>query len=463
MRQRKALWTCVGIVGSFAAILLIFFFAKRHFAKAEVEKKLAEFSAQGFPLTLEELQASYAYPKGENAAFLYTDAFSKIVITDEQKETIPGLQSRAAWNARQDKISLEMLRAMDELLAANQAALNLIRKGNRIGNCRYPINLRNGPETLLPHLSGFKTACRLLCLEAGARLARSDAKGAYDSLLNGFQLAQSLSAEPLLISHLIRFDSAKIMLSALEQFLNQRALTLEQIDEWTQWLSAAQNPAQIQTALSGELCMTLHFYRKGAIQTVKWHARQPVNLINPAWETPFGEMPMMLGAIWIDATSIWHEDGNFMADTFGKLLQSMELPAHQRREFLAQQSEKIREIKEQSATVFLLSETFLPSVVKSLERELRFLASVRLAALALAIERHRLAGDGRLPAALEELPAETLKTFETDPYTGERIQYFVLENGYRLFSAGTNSALNQDGANREKQKVSFDLSFTVER
>ena len=172
---------------------------------------------------------------------------------------------------------------------------------------------------------------------------------------------------------------------------------------------------------------------------------------------------MMLGAIWIDATSIWHEDGNFMADTFGKLLQSMELPAHQRREFLAQQSEKIHEIKEQSATVFLLSETFLPSVVKSLERELRFLASVRLAALALAIERHRLAGDGRLPAALEELPAETLKTFETDPYTGERIQYFVLENGYRLFSAGTNSALNQDGANREKQKVSFDLSFTVER
>ena len=100
----------------------------------------------------------------------------------------------------------------------------------------------------------------------------------------------------------------------------------------------------------------------------------------------------------------------------------MELLAHQRREFLAQQSEKIHEIKEQSATVFLLSETFLPSVVKFLERELRFLASVCLAALALAIESHRLARDGRIPASL--------KTFETDPYN--RRADSVLRFGKRL-------------------------------
>ena len=387
MKRRKHLWICA-VVGSFAAIPLVFFFAKRHLAKAEVEKKLTAFSAQGFPTTLEELQASYAYPEGENAAFLYTDAFSKIVITDEQKETIPGLLSQAARKASAGKIPPETLQAMDEVLTANQAALNLIREGNRIRNCRYPINLRNGAETLLPHLGGFKQACRLLRLEAEARLARSDAKGAYNSILNGFQLAQSLSKEPLLISHLIRFDSAKIMLSALEQFLNQHPLTTEQIDELTQWLFAAQNPAQIQTALSGGLCMTLYYYHKGAIQTViEWGAiQQPVN---STWKTPFGEAPVVLGAIWIDATSHWDRDCGFMLNTYEKLFSSMELPAHRRREFLALQSEKIRKIKEQSATAFLLSEMFLPSTVKFLERELRFLANVRLAALSLAIERYR--------------------------------------------------------------------------
>lgn len=462
MKQRKSLWICV-IVGSFAAILLIFFLAKRHFAKADVEKKLAAFSAQGFPLTPEELHASYAYPEGENAAFLYTDAFSKIVITNKQGKTISDLLSQAEPKASAGKIPLETLQAMDELLAANQAALNLIREGNRIGNCRYPIDLRNISGTSLPHLSGFMQACRLLHLEAEARLARSDAKGAYDSLLNGFQLAQSLSAEPFLISHLVRCAGAKIMLFALEQFLNQHSLAMEQIDELTQWLSAAQNPAQIRTAMSGELCMSLHYYHKGAIQTViEWDAIQPIN-ISRAWETPFGEMPLMLGAIWINASSLWHEDCEFMLNAFEKLVSSLELPAHQRREFLAQQSEKIHELKEQSATVFLLSEEFLPSIVKSLERELRFLARVRLAALALAIERHRLAGDGRLPTSLEALPAEILETFGTDPHTGERIQYFVLENGYRLLSGGTNSALKQNGAKIAKQKVPLDASFTVER
>lgn len=448
MKQRKVLWICA-VVGSFAAISLVFFFAKRHFAKAEVEKKLAAFSAQGLPLTPEELHASYAYPEGENAAFLYTDAFSKIVITNKQGGTISDLLSQAATKAGAGKIPLETLQAMDALLAANQAALNLIREGNRIGNCRYPIDLRNIPGTPLPHLGGFKQACRLLRLEAEARLAQSDAKGAYNSILNGFQLAQSLSKEPLLISHLVRCDGAKIMLAALEQFLNQHPLTTEQIDELTQWLSAAQDPAQIRTALSSELCMSLYYYRKGAIQTViEWDAIQPIN-INRAWETPFGEMPMMLGAIWMDATSLWHEDCGFMLDAFGKLVSSLELPAHQRREFLALQSEKLRKIQEQSAMIFLLSEEFLPPIVKSLKRELRFVARVRLAALALAIERRRLADDGNLPTSLEDLPAKTLETFGTDPYTGERIQYFILENSYRLLVA------EPDGA--------FEASFTVDR
>lgn len=462
MKRRKSLWICAGIVGSFAAILLVFFLAKRHFAKAEVEKKLAAFSAQGFPLTPEELQASYAYPEGENAAFLYMDAFSKIVITNKQGETISDLLSQAEPKASAGKIPLETLQAMEELLAANQAALNLIREGNRIGNCRYPIDLRNIPGTPLPHLGGFKQACRLLHLEAKSRLARSDAKGAYHSILNGFQLAQSLSKEPLLISHLLRCAGAKIMLFALEQFLNQHPLTTEQIDELTQWLAAAQNPAPIQAALSGELCMSLHYYRKGAIQTViEWDAIQPIN--HRDWETPFRKMPLMLGAVWMDATSLWHEDCGFMLNAFGKLVSSLELSAYQRRKFLTLQSEKIRKIQEQSALVFLLSEEFLPAIVKSLEREVDFLARVRLAALALAIERHCLAGDGRLPASLESLPSPTLETFGTNPYTGARIQYFVLANGYRLFSEEKNSALNQDGAAREKQKVPFDVSFTVER
>ena len=449
MKRRKYLWICA-VVGSFAAIPLVFFFAKKHLAKAEVEKKLAAFSAQGLSTTLEELQASYAYPEGENAAFLYTDAFSKTVITDEQEESIPGLLSQAARKASAGKIPLETLQAMDEVLTANQAALNLIREGNRIRNCRYPINLRNGAETLLPHLGGFKQACRLLRLEAEARLARSDAEGAYNSILNGFQLAQSLSKEPLLISHLIRFDSAKIMLSALEQFLNQHLLITEQIDELTQWLFAAQNPAQIQTALSGGLCMTLYYYHKGAIQTViEWDTIQ-LNRINSTWKTPFGEAPVVLGAIWIDATSHWDEDCGFMLNTFEKLVSSLKLPAHRRREFLALQGEKIRKHKEQSAMAFLLSEMFLPSNVKFLERELRFLANVRLAALSLAIERYRLTtGDGRLPPHLESLPLKTLETFGTNPYTGKRIQYFILENGYRLTSVGT------DGAS--------DASFTIER
>ena len=242
------------------------------------------------------------------------------------------------------------------------------------------------------------------------------------------------------------------MLSALEQFLNQHPLTTEQIDELTQWLSAAQNPAQIQTALSGDLCMTLHYYRKGAVQSViEWDAMQPVNRrINSTWKTPFGEAPVVLGAVWIDATSHWDEDCGFMLNTFEKLFSSMELPAHRRREFLALQGEKIRKHKEQSAMAFLLSEMFLPSTVKFLERELRFLANVRLAALSLAIERYRLTTvDRRLPPHLEFLPLKTLETFGTNPYTGKRIQYFILENGYRLISART------DGAS--------DASFTIER
>ena len=77
-----------------------------------MRRKIGGIFDARLPSELEELQASYAYPEGENAAFLYADAFSKIVITDKQEETILGWRSQAEWKAFQGKVSLETLQAL---------------------------------------------------------------------------------------------------------------------------------------------------------------------------------------------------------------------------------------------------------------------------------------------------------------------------------------------------------------
>ncbi len=64
------------------------------------------------------------------------------------------------------------------------------------------------------------------------------------------------------------------------------------------------------------------------------------------------------------------------------------------------------------------------------------LASIRTLDAALAVERYRLAHDGRVPAALSEMAPSLLPAVPVDPYSGEPIKYRLTPERYVVYSVG---------------------------
>jgi hypothetical protein len=99
-------------------------------------------------------------------------------------------------------------------------------------------------------------------------------------------------------------------------------------------------------------------------------------------------------------------------------------------------------------------------------REAKASAELSLATTAIAIERFRN-GHGRLPATLDELVPEFLRMTPTDPFDDSSLRYRQLVTGYALYSIDSDG---QDDGGRErpervksKDKISYDLTFVVER
>lgn len=82
----------------------------------------------------------------------------------------------------------------------------------------------------------------------------------------------------------------------------------------------------------------------------------------------------------------------------------------------------------------VLSKGTLPPMVKATGKEAALVTSLRCARTAVAIERYRLAHDGKLPDDLQRLVPKYLAEVPRDGAKGEPIQFEQIEGGYQLSS-----------------------------
>jgi hypothetical protein len=110
----------------------------------------------------------------------------------------------------------------------------LLKQGAECEENRYPVNLTSGWDASLLHLSSLKAeviGCRLSAI-VNADAQQADV--AADSVLMALSVAQSLKAEPLLLSQQIRGGFQNQAIEALEQVINRVCLptnTLERLQQ----------------------------------------------------------------------------------------------------------------------------------------------------------------------------------------------------------------------------------------
>jgi hypothetical protein len=404
------------------------------------DSQLDAIRKAGYPVSLSELNDWYpAVTVGENAAFQILEAAAQ-------------LSAPVASYNGEIPLTPEVRAELHRFWTNNQAALNLAHQAASLKNCRYLVNLNQGVNTLLPHLSQLKQLVQQLRNIAVLHSEEDRLELALQSYLDALAIAQSIAPEPLLISQLVRIACVMIAQSALEKILARHALAEAQIESLISTLRHAESLGRpsFTRSLAGERCLGVHAFRMPPTQFVR--------LMDPnAGRGPTLGFAALYNLAKI--TGLRSRDFSFFRRIMQDWIESSELPFPDALEKAKAASVRLAEgLQGFSRFLHPVSGMLMPAMEKALANEAACSAALRSAQTALAIERYRSRNGGKIPEKLEALVPQLIASVPQDPFDGRPLRYVKLENGYAVYSVGSNG--KDDGA---VSKGALDVVFRVER
>ena len=407
-----------------------------------VEKRLDAIRAQGYPVTLQELDDWYPTPPiGQNAADVYQQAFLKFSVTlKDENEKLPVL-GMAKLPEPDEPLSSEMKQIVADYVKRNAEALKLLHEAAAYEQCRFPVGKNAGFTMILPHLAKIRQSARLLRLEATLAAEERDASAATKAVLSSLVAGRSLKSEPLLISHLVRIACTSISRISLERVLSRMPLDDAQLVDLEKAFRSAEDADAMTRAFVGERCFGIAFYKNpaaaaGAVGTgsALFTAMQLIGLMDM--------------------------DMKQYIEVMNEHVAAVQAPALKQIEFADTTEERVKNLPKYC----ILSRQLLPALGRCVVEDIKNTAGLRVAATAMAVERLRLAS-GALPKALGDLVPKYLAKIPTDPFDGKPLRFKKLDKGYVVYSIGPNG--KDDGGVYRSDKPSqwqiLDITFTVKR
>jgi len=453
-KRRKVTFFRVALVLLLATVCAFAIF--RLLLRSKLNARIEAIRAAGYPVTCAELDKWYTLPEGvENAAYAITDAFSYYV-EPHYTQFVP-IVGQAELPARTEPLGEEITGFTALFIIDNKEALELLHAGAAIANCRYPGDLSAGYETSIHDLSSLKKGARLLNVEAiwhaGSRPGRS-----VRSVISSFGLAQSLESEPVLVSQLVRIACQALTVSTLERLVNRADLTDAQLDELSRAVVRAQAPMAMSRAFVGERCMGLAMLKMPPAQIAR-----TFSLSSSSRESPADARLRSLAIYLHRFAGLTDRSAIMYLDMMEEYIEAIQLPVGQRHRAI----EAIEARYGLEAGGGYLLTHVIPAIGRVALINLRGVAGLQTAQVALAIQRYRLAS-GRLPDTVGDLVPFYLDAAPKDPFDGNDLRYKELEPGFVVYSIGED--LSDDGGKEKPAKttrggkpVNWDVTFIVER
>ncbi|HUT76033.1 MAG TPA: hypothetical protein VM221_14500 [Armatimonadota bacterium] len=227
--------------------------------KATLEQRLAQLRAKGIPTAWAQVIPP-PVPDHDNAAILYQQAFDQRpawrtdgtdTLRKFLKDDPPGTRRKLAAG-------------MQEILARNQAALDLVRAAADKPRCRFPVwnDAANPCEILYRHFASMRQCAQLLGAEALIRSARGDTAGALASCRTSLRMADHADVEPTLIAFLVSSAISSITFSALKQVIEEGELDPRTCRDLSQQLGDSDAKGRFRKALQGEFASRLWLFEE---------------------------------------------------------------------------------------------------------------------------------------------------------------------------------------------------------
>lgn len=430
-----------------AVLLIGWCFLARLHAYNEFNRRVNALSAQGFPVSLANLEKANALPQGvKNAANVYIEAFALYQEPNEVEKKLLPLRGDY-WNTgRVLPLPQGSLGAIKKSLEANQKTLELLDKAAEIEHCFFP---RNRDDNWLKneYLSQIKDSVKLLC-ERNLYLAQTNQTG---MLLNSFLTLSKLSdiqdQQVSLIDLLVAISNKWRATENIRDILNRVKFSEIQLALLQQRFAQLQKPEMLYHTLVNERAGTIEFF----------------NIPVYKRDNSKDKLEIFLNVLY-HVLGLEKQESSRILDCLEQYINASQWLPHERSCAFKQIDTEVRE------SLYLYFGYYDNSCYASIcNVDLRILGSLRCAETALAIERYRLQYQS-LPQSLEQLVPEFMAQLPREPFDNEVLRYIRHDVGYTVYTIGEdgidNGGFSQDQMKEktgESKPTEFDWPFTVKR
>jgi hypothetical protein len=338
--------------------------------------------------------------------------------------------------------------AVLEGLKSSEMILSELRAASSRPNAVYPVDytLEDPWAILLPHLANVKAACQRFQLKASAELAIGDGARAFEDVKMIFYMADSLKEEPFLIAYLVRLACVHIAIQPIWEGLAAQQWSEPQLQELQTRLQRYDFIADMKRPLEAEHAagiLTADLIRqKGAGYLFALGAPESGG---SSPRSAAGFMMRLIPRGWY-----YHEKVNY-SRVFQMQQQTLTAAGSKARVLPSRVKKGMRNLDDELAgsaganrrlaavlNHHVVAALLLPALGRVSVRAASAQTAVEHAAIACALERHRLA-KGNYPDNPDALVPQFIAELPPDPITGEPYQYRRAEAGrFILYSIGWN-------------------------
>ncbi len=385
------------------------------------DSALARLHAQGLPTNPDELDHWYPFvePVDNQATAILAAATACQNPRDPAHTPYTGILEIPPYPA-----DPQLVARWQAELTHNAAVFSALAAGSGRSGSRYPIDLRT--ERGAPaHLARLKNLAQFLALASLTEAESGHPAEAARHVEELLGLARSLETEPLMISQLIRCIIVRIACGAVATSLPRTAVDEAGWKTLQEAFTAATTHNTVRSGLAGEI-----------VQSTIAFAAPPGDLADLYAKGPAG-LGVKAGALFYVASGLRAADQRFCLD---RLAESLDASTHPFPEALRLSRSVGERVEQEGARPArggkFVSWLLLQSLQHILQPQAESAASLRVAVVECAIERHRLTHSNQLPETLADLVPALIPAMPIDPFDGQPLRYRHTNDTYVVYSVG---------------------------
>jgi len=381
----------------------------------KLEHHLAELKASGRLVDISKLASPC--PDVDNGALLWKAAEYLFRLEKSDKGPLALVSDISDWKpfGPEDKIKLKAL------IDRNRRVIELMLEASTKPCFRYGDLQKRVLERELPDFSLMIQATKLLAVDALFKAEAGEINEAIDEMLKGLAFARLCCDDPLLINFQISMANARLLLYNLNRLMSE-----------------AKKPVPTPALINIMKALDSETWRRAMTRALE---AEFASFCFGTYDRVLQKTENLLGINhggFIDRIVGWWERPDWKSETIWISEEYQKIIDAARRPFYKNEMAKL--LRDQGTEIppkYEVARLILPQIRALVVKEATLEAMIDAARIGLAclIYRNQY---GKYPEKISDLVPEILKEEPLDPFTGQSFIYKTKENGFIVYSLGTN-------------------------